>query len=264
MIRMLVPCYNEAANLPRLFRELSVALAGEPYRVFAVNDGSRDETLAVLRRLAETSPITVLDHGVNRGVAQAFRTGFAAALRGAADDDLVALLEGDGTSTPSLLPAMIARARAGADVVIASRYIAGGGYRAFPLKRLVLSRGANLVFRAAFPTPGVRDYSIFYRVYRVPPLRACVAAHGSRFIASDTFLANAEILVKLRPFLRRVEEVPFVYDYGRKRGKSGMKIGKNLRSYLLFLAHHAIRRPLPATPAVEQPHAAVKANALKK
>lgn len=242
MTRIIIPCYNEAANLPRLIADIARALASEPYRTYAVNDGSRDSTLSVLRDLAPRFPITVLDHGVNKGVAAAFRTGFAAVLTDAADDDVVALLEGDGTSPPSLLPEMTRRVRAGADVVIASRYVPGGGYKNFPLKRFILSMGANLVFQLLFPLAGAADYSIFYRAYGVPPLRAATAALGDRFIESTTFLANAEILVKLRPFLRRVEEIPFVYDYGKKKGKSGMKVGKNLRSYLAFIARNAVRR----------------------
>ncbi len=240
MIRIIIPCYNEAANLPGLFAALREALA-EPYRITAVNDGSADATAVVLTDLALEHHVTILTHQQNQGVAAAFRTGFTAVIREAADDDVVAVLEGDRTSTPSLLPDMVRRVRAGADVVIASRYRLGGGYKNFPLKRLILSRGANSVFRLFFPIAGATDYSIFYRAYRVPPLRACLQAHGDRFIESTTFLANAEILLKLRPFIRRVDEVPLLYDYGAKRGKSGMKVGTNLRSYLVFIARHAFR-----------------------
>jgi hypothetical protein len=54
-------------------------------------------------------------------------------------------------------------------------------------------------------------------------------------ITADTFFSNCEVLLKLRPFLKKVDEVPMLYDYSQKRGKSGMKIGKNLRSYLKFI-----------------------------
>lgn len=242
MIRIILPCYNEADNLPALAAEMARVLAHEPYRLYAVNDGSRDRTGAVLAELASRLPMTILDHDVNKGVAAAFRTGFTVVLADAQDHDVVALMEGDGTSLPSLLPEMVARIRSGSDVVIASRYQPGGGYRRFPLKRWLLSRGANLVFRLLFPVAKAKDFTIFYRAYRVPPLRAAMAAHGDRFIESDTFLANAEILVKLRPFVRRVEEVPLLYDYGRKKGKSGMKIWKNLRSYLAFITRNLARR----------------------
>ena len=243
MVRIIIPAYNEAANLSQVAREIAEVLRSEPHRLYIVNDGSWDTTASVLERLATQAPITILTHPVNRGVAAAFRTGFTSVLSEAANDDVVILMEGDGTSAPSLLPTLLARIRAGADVVIASRYQPGGGYTRFPLKRLVLSRGANLIFRILFPIPGVQDYTIFYRAYRIPPLRATIQAYGQRFIESTTFLANAEILLKLRPHLRRVVEVPLEYDYGKKRGKTGMKIGKNLRSYLAFIAQHGFRNP---------------------
>lgn len=242
MIRIIVPCYNEAANLSVLVTALRETLQNEPYQLYTVNDGSRDTTAVVLTDLARTHPITMLTHAVNKGVAAAFRTGFTAAVRDAADNDVIALMEGDQTSPPALLPELIRRIRGDADVVIASRYRPGGGYKNFPLKRLILSKGANIAFRLFFPIPGATDYSIFYRAYRVPPLRAAMEHYGDQFIASTTFLANAEILVKLKPFIHRVEEVPLLYDYGKKRGKSGMKVWQNLKSYLGFLARNDLRR----------------------
>lgn len=242
MIRIIVPCYNEAANLPSLVAALRETLQNEPYRLYAVNDGSKDTTATVLADLARTHPITVLTHEVNKGVAAVFRTGFTAAVHDAVDHDVIALMEGDQTSPPALLPEMIRRIRNSADVVIASRYRPGGGYKHFPLKRLILSKGANVVFRVFFPIPGATDYSIFYRAYRVPPLRAAMEKYGDQFIASTTFLANAEILVKLKPFIHRVEEVPLFYDYGLKHGKSGMKVWKNLKSYLVFVGQNALQK----------------------
>jgi len=242
MIRLILPCYNEAENLPSVLAQITEALKETPYTIYAVEDGSTDATKSVLENLSRQYPIRVLLHSLNRGVAASFRTGFTAAVREAVDHEVIALLEGDDTSTAIFLPEMIRRVQDGADMVIASRYRPGGGYRRFPLRRLLLSRGANMVFRLFFPIPGVTDYTIFYRAYRVPPLRACMTDFGEHFIESTGFLANAEILVKLRPYLRRVEEVPFLYDYGHKRGRSGMKIWKNLTSYLTFVARHARRR----------------------
>jgi len=241
MIRVIILAYNEAKNLPRVIPDVAEALGNSEYRIYAVDDGSTDTTAEVLVTLASFYPLTVLTHQPNKGVASAFRTGLTAVIQDAADQDVVVLMEGDGTSSPVLLPEMVRRIRNGADIIIASRYRQGGGYKNFPLKRLLLSRGANFVFRLMFRIPGATDYSIFYRAYRIPPLRAAFTALGTRFIESTTFLANAEILVKLKPYLRRVEEIPLFYDYGLKKGKSGMKVWKNLQSYLQFIAHHALR-----------------------
>lgn len=241
MIHIMIPAYNEAKNLPTLLENIARTLPKGSYNVAIVNDGSKDDTLAVARKLSQKYPVTVLDHHINRGVAEAFRTGITHVAPGAAPNDVIAIMEGDGTSSPDVLPEMARRVTAGADIVIASRYETGGRYQKFPLKRLILSKGANIVFQLLFPMKGVKDYSIFYRAYRAKVLQRALAHHREKFITVQTFFANIEILLNLRPFVTKVEEVPFVYDYGKKRGKSGMKIWKNLRSYLSFIAQHAFR-----------------------
>jgi len=245
MIRLIIPAYNEGKNLPTVVPDIARALGNEQYELVVVNDGSADNTLAVANELAQRYPVTVLDHGVNRGVAEAFRTGLTHVIKKADPSDVVIIMEGDGTSSVELLPRLIERIKEGADIVIASRYQRGGRYLHFPLKRLILSRGANIVFRLLFPIRGVRDYSIFYRAYRAGSLQQALARHGAEFIVVKTFFANIEILFKTRPYTKRIEEIPLVYDYGKKKGKSGMKIGKNLRSYMSFIARNVLRRDRP-------------------
>ena len=94
-----------------------------------------------------------------------------------------------------------------------------------------LSRAANLMLRLFCRIRGVRDYTIFYRAYRAGPLRRALEAYGDRFTSVGGFACNAEMLLRLGPFIRRVREVPFIYDYGVKKGASSMSIGGNLRSY---------------------------------
>lgn len=241
MTYIVIPAYNEGRNLEAVVQGIAGALRGTTYRILIVNDGSRDNTLAVARSLAGQYPVDVLDHGTNRGVAEAFRTGIGRAADAAKPEDAIIVMEGDGTSDPALLPDMVNRVEAGIDLVIASRYRHGGQYLGFPLKRLILSKGANMIFRLLFPVKGVRDYSIFYRAYRAGGLQKAIAQYGSGFITVQTFFANIEILLHLVPYLTHVEELPLVYDYGKKKGKSGMKIWKNLKSYIVFIFHHAFR-----------------------
>lgn len=231
MVRIIVPAYNEAANLPGVCERVREALAGRAYRLFVVNDGSQDDTAAVAGRLAAAHPISVVTHPVNRGIAAVFLSGIRAALDGAGDDELVVIMEGDGTSDAALLPAMLSAVGGGADVAIASRYLPGGEHRQFPLQRLLLSHGANAMLRLLIHLPGVTDYTIFYRAYRARVLRRGLEADGERLTSVGGFACNAELLLRVSRFCRRIAELPFVYDYGLKRGKSGMRIANNLLSY---------------------------------
>ncbi|MEK7499871.1 MAG: glycosyltransferase, partial [Patescibacteria group bacterium] len=171
MIWIIIPAYNEAQNLPTVMQGIAAALHGLPYKAFIVNDGSHDETLAVANQLAQNFPIEVLDHKVNRGVAQVFRTGIIRAASIADENDAIIIMEGDGTSDPRLLPKMTHIIAQGTDVVIASRYVKGGRYQGFPFKRMVLSKAANSIFQIFFPVQNVLDYSIFYRAYRAECLQ---------------------------------------------------------------------------------------------
>lgn len=241
MLRIVVPAYNEAANLPGLMDRLRAALGERPYRVIVVDDGSQDDTRRIAETLAKAHPLDCVSHPVNRGIAAVFLTGIRSALEGAADDDPIVIMEGDGTSDPSLLPAMLAAFGEGADIVVASRYLPGGEHRRFPLKRLILSHGANYLLRLVCRLPGVTDYTIFYRAYRAGVLKKGIEAHGDALTSVGGFACNAEMLLRLSRWSRSIREVAFVYDYGVKQGKSGMRLGSNLASYLkLFRIHFGL------------------------
>lgn len=231
-VRLVIPAYNEAKNLPGLCRRIKDSLAARPYRLFIVDDGSKDDTARVLGELGAEHPIRALPHPRNMGLSAVFLTGMRAALEGAGEDEAVVVMEGDGTSDPAVLPAMLGLLEAPCDVVIASRYAPGGAYRNFPPKRLFLSKAANTLLHLVCRVPGVRDYTIFYRAYRAGPLRRALDAYGGRFTSAGGFACNAEMLLRLKGFIREARETPFVYDYGLKQGASSMRIMNNLRSYL--------------------------------
>src|SRR5262249_56600752 len=80
-LSVVVPAWNEAANLPACVNRLHTTFAGLAYEVVIVDDGSSDETLAVARRLAAEHPdaVRVETHAANQGLGAALRTGFAGA-----------------------------------------------------------------------------------------------------------------------------------------------------------------------------------------
>ncbi|HEX4141033.1 MAG TPA: glycosyltransferase [Candidatus Methylacidiphilales bacterium] len=250
---VVIPSYNEEENLPALLPLIArvVEPTGHPLQMLVINDGSRDQTRQVAEKLGETLPVRVISHPTNLGVAQVFRTGLRAAVEAAAPSDVIVLMEGDRTNIPELLPEFMRRIDAGDDVVIGSRYAPGGRYHKFPFKRLVLSHGANTSMRFLFPIPHARDYTIFYRAYRAGVLAKGFEILGDRLIETRTFVCNAELLIKLNHIQPlRISEVPLVYRYDLKRGKSKMPIAKTMREYVTFVGQ--TRRTLRGVPIASQ------------
>lgn len=235
MIYVVILAYNEEASLPELLSGLSKALAGqpEPFRFVVVDDGSQDGTARAVLSLSEKFPLTPLSHPVNLGVAKAFNTGLRHVSQEASPSDFVVTMEGDKTNDPSCVPLMVEKLKEGFDVVCASRYRPGGGYVGFPLQRHLFSLGANHIARLLLRIPGVRDYTIFFRAYRAQALKQTLEKYGPRFIECRGFASNAEILVKVvKAGAQRCAEVPTVYRYDLKPGKSKMRVWINLKEYL--------------------------------
>lgn len=115
MVSIVIPVFNERDTLPELHRRItdSMALTGEPYEILFINDGSTDGTTEVLRSIAGRDGHTRALHlARNFGHQIAISAGIDAA-RG----DTVALMDGDLQDPPELLPEMVARWKAGAEVV---------------------------------------------------------------------------------------------------------------------------------------------------
>ncbi|MBL8584259.1 MAG: glycosyltransferase family 2 protein [Rhizobiaceae bacterium] len=103
-ISVVIPCKNEAPNLPQLIDEIATALAGRSFEIVVVDDGSTDDTPAVLATQARERPFAVrhIRHARSAGQSLALRSG-ALAARGA----VVATLDGDGQNDPAALPVLV-------------------------------------------------------------------------------------------------------------------------------------------------------------
>ncbi len=232
--RLVVLAYNEEAGIGENLAAIRDLGLGD-LEIIVVDDGSTDRTEAIVRHMKETMPLDLLSHESNRGVAAAFDTGLRHAAAISKPGDFIITIEGDGTNSLQALRPIIGLLRQGYDVVCGSRYVPGGGYHGFPLKRLIFSVGANWVMRWYCGLKPVKDYTLFYRGYRAELLQEAFERYGRRFIEARGFFANIEILVKLsrlRPL--RAVETPVVYSYGAKRSGSKMRVWRNLSEYLRF------------------------------
>lgn len=104
-LTIVIPARNEAANLPALVEEIQQALKERlQFEILCVDDGSDDDTPAVLRALKSEIPeLRVIRHGSSCGQSTAVLTGVEHAR-----SDLVATLDGDGQNDPADLPALLA------------------------------------------------------------------------------------------------------------------------------------------------------------
>jgi dolichol-phosphate mannosyltransferase len=235
---VVLPAYNEEAAIGRVLDRIEIALttAGIGYTVFVVDDGSKDGTARVVEERAAHGACVCLDrHATNLGLGPTLRDGLLAAAVAAADADVVVTMDADDTQPPELIPAMMERIAAGADVVIASRYEPGARTLGVPLHRRALSRAGSLLFRLVLPIPGVRDFTCGYRAYRASALKAAIQAFGDRFVDQQGFQSMVDVLLKLRGRGLTFAEVPLVLRYDAKSGASKMNVAATIGRTLQLL-----------------------------
>ena len=247
MVFVMLPAYNEEGKIGELLSHIAETMdgAGLKYRVIVVNDGSTDGTVAVVKRFALSHPVTLIDHGVNRGVHEAFRSGFNAVYGLAAPDDVVFTMDADGTHDVGRTQEMMAKLDEGYDIVIASRFRAGSKIYGVPLYRNFLSFAARYVVPFIFGEREAMDFTIFHRGYRARTLKGVMDHYGERFIESVGFTANTEVLVKARAYYKdrlRIAEVPCELHYERKAGPSKMKVLHNIKEYFSFILRMKLAR----------------------
>ncbi|MDX6225708.1 MAG: dolichol-phosphate mannosyltransferase [Frankiales bacterium] len=157
-----IPTYNEVENLPRIVAR--VRTATPQAHVLVVDDGSPDGTGRLADELAAAdSQVHVLHRPGKAGLGAAYIAAFRWALdRGY---NVIVEMDADGSHAPEELPKLLAALHAGADLVLGSRWVAGGQVKDWPRSRLLLSRGGNAYARLMLGVP-IRDITGGYRAFR--------------------------------------------------------------------------------------------------
>ena len=243
-ISIIIPCYNEFDNIPKLAAEffpvVNQLAATRSVEVIFVDDGSKDGTFAGLQDAFGANPFVKIEkHPRNRGLGAAIRTGM-----NATQGDVVVTTDSDATYRFEEILPLLERLSPGVDLVTASPYHPNGGVMNVPGYRLLLSKGSSLLYRLLVSWR-IHTYTALFRAYRRKVIET-VPFH------SDGFLAGTEILVNSLLMGYHVAEYPTIL-YSRVKGTSKAKIMQTIGAHLRFqwqILLYKIRRmkPLPKSP----------------
>ena len=208
-LSVVVPTFNERDNVTTLYRRLETALAGKAWEVIFVDDNSPDGTWDVVRGLArQDSRVRCIRRIGRRGLSGACIEGILASSAPCA-----AVIDADLQHDETQLPKMLALLEAGeADLVVGSRYIAGGSADSFDRQRAGASQFATEVARRVLRVKIADPMSGFFMIRRdrFEQLAPQLSTQGFKILLDIVATARGEL---------RVKEIPYTFG-SRLHGES--------------------------------------------
>jgi dolichol-phosphate mannosyltransferase len=241
---IVIPVYNEGRNIVATLAALRRSLA-TPARVLICYDHPEDDTLPAIRAnpQAYAGLAVELVRNAGRGAHGAVMSGFAASTA-----PFVLMYPADDDTNAPMLDRMVVLARAGCDIVCASRFMPGGAMIGCPPLKAALVRSANFTLRhlARLPTT---DASNGFRLFSRRVIERIAVE------SDEGFCYSIELLVKAHRLGWRIDEVP-VRWLERRHGASRFQVIKWLPAYLRWygyaFATTFLRRP-PGTVTLKGP-----------
>lgn len=211
-LSVISPTYNESKNVVSLIKALEQSLQGLDYEIIIADDDSPDLTWQIAEQAAAHNPrVKVIRRFTNRGLSAAVIDGF---LR--ASGDAVACIDADLQHDPKILPKMLQELAQGADLVVGSRYVSGGGTSNWNLLRRFESLVATTMAQVCLNMKLRDPMSGFFMLCRRDFLRV------HRELDGTGFKILLEIAARLKP--HSVREVPYTFRT-RMFGKSKLSSG---------------------------------------
>ncbi|MBF9238057.1 glycosyltransferase family 2 protein [Hymenobacter sp. BT683] len=204
-LSLIIPAFNEAQRIGPTLQRVHRFLAARPARfeILVVDDGSTDDTVALVTALAGKLPgLRVLCSPANRGKGHAVRVGMLAAT-----GRVRLFSDADGSTPIEELDPLLQALAAGADIAIGSRYLAASRVtRPQPWGRRVWSRLVNRVVQRVL-LPGVVDTHCGFKAFT-----AAAAAKTFAACTVDGWSFDLEVLARARAHGLRIREVPVRWE----------------------------------------------------
>jgi dolichol-phosphate mannosyltransferase len=224
-VSVVVPCHNEAMNIPRLVHALTATYDAYIHEIVLVNDNSQDDTASVVRELgAKDARVRLVDRSPPPGVGRALRDGYASTT-----GKYILSMDCDFEMLVPELQDLFDVIAAGHEGAIGSRFSQESVLLNYPASKLLGNRAFHLIIRLLLRRK-VRDISNNLKLYRGDILRGMT-------ITQDGFAANAE--TGLRPLLdgRDIEEVPIAWiNRSSDMGVSTFRVARVAPGYVVALA----------------------------
>ena len=212
-VLVVVPTYDERENLPLVLRRVRAAVPSA--HVLVADDASPDGTGDVADEwAARDDHVHVLHRPGKAGLGAAYIDGFRWGL--ARGYEVLVEMDADGSHQPEQLPSLLERVADGADLVLGSRWVAGGSVLNWTRHRELLSRGGNLYTRLALGVP-LRDATGGYRAFRATALEKI----GMDDVESQGYCFQVDLAWRAVQAGLRVDEVPITF-VEREHGSSKM------------------------------------------
>lgn len=228
---VVVPTYNERENVRTLIE--GVRRHSPESDILVVDDSSPDGTAELVREVAEEiGRVRLVVRPGKEGLGSAYRHGFEVVLHDGYE--AIVTMDVDMSHDPAVIPAMLAQLTTGADAVIGSRYVPGGGTENWPLHRRLLSRWGNR-YTAAMLGLSARDCTSGFRAYRAEALTAIQPATTS----AEGYAFLTELVRRLVADGRTIVETPITF-VDRQFGDSKMS-GRIIVESMLLVTGWGVR-----------------------
>lgn len=220
MIYICIPTRDEAATIGLVLWKLRQVLGDSrrEYQLLVGDDGSTDDTREVLEPYESVLPLTVLRHETSRGYAATVER----LLREALDRsdrhkrDVAILWPADYTVEPEAIEELLKKFDSGADLVVGEATVLGEEDRA----RRMIRRWAPTILGRRTRVPGIRDVVSGVAAFRLVALRQAFRNRTDRWLATDGWAANAELIAWAAAGARQVEGVPITVRADRRQRPS--------------------------------------------